>query len=146
MTDILNNPYNLEFREGRGGRLVIYHNRNIARISQDGTLMAHATEAARTGNALESLGLSKAMFLVESEEQFEGVLQWPGLKMFDRLTLNLYFVTEPRWLVDVITRHAASLQHMQLLHVTGPFPLPPLMADEALKLFENIPDVNLFGN
>jgi hypothetical protein len=145
MTDITTNPYNLEFRDGRGCRLVVYNKRNIARITQDGTLMTHATEAARVGNVLDSLNLSKAMFLVESEEQLQGVLSWPGLRNFARLTLNLYFVPDPQWMMGLLREHARHLQHMEFLDISGVVPLPPLLGDEALRLFENIPERQVMG-
>ena len=146
MTDILTNPYNLEFRDGRGCRLVIYNHRNVARITQDGTLMTHATEAARVGPVLESLNLSKAMFLVESEEQLRGVLEWPGLLNFNRLTLNLYFVPDPQWILTLLQEHARHMQHMEFLDISGVTPLPPLLGDAALSLFENIPELHVLGH
>lgn len=143
---VMVNPYNLEYRECRGGQLVIYANRNIARLTKDGTLMAHATEVSRVGNQLETLGLSKAMFLVETEEQLIGVLEWPALFAFDRLTLNLYFIPETTWFMERIREYAARLQHLTYLEITGPVPLPLLLGDEALNLFVNTLTVKILGH
>jgi hypothetical protein len=146
MTDVLTNPYNLEYRDTRDGRLVVYANRRIAKVTTDGTLMTHATEVSRAGNQLESLGLAKAMFLVESEEQLIGVLDWPGVAHFERLTLNLYFIPQAAWFMDRIREYAPRLQHLTSLEITGPVPLPLLMGDEALRLFPNTLTVKLLGH
>lgn len=139
------NPYNLEYRDTRGGQLVIYCNRSIAKITKDGTLMTHATEVVRSGTVLETLGLSKAMFLVESEEQLVGVLEWPGLRMFTRLTLNLYFIPDPHWFIERIRVYAPDLQHLETLEITGATMLPALIADEAVSLFTNTASVKILG-
>lgn len=145
MTTTITNPFNVEFRDGRNCQLVVYNNRCIAKVTKDGTLMTHATEAVRAGNVLESLGLSKAMFLVETEEQLTGVLEWPALQMFDRLTVNLYFVPDQQWFIETLREAAPRLQHLTFLEITGPVPLKPLVAAEALDIFPNTPTLKMMG-
>jgi hypothetical protein len=147
MTDILTNPYNVEYREANNRtKIVVYNGRAIARVTEDGTLMTQATEVARSATMLDSLGMSKAMFLVETENQLRCVLEWPGLRHFAKLTLNLYFIPDHRWVTDLLKEMAPRMQHLEFLDITGAVPLPPLMGDEALRVFENIPQHRILGH
>jgi hypothetical protein len=139
------NPYDIEFRETRDGRLVIWNNRKIAKVTQNGVLMSHATEVARSAAILDSLGLAKAMFVVETESQLQAVLQWTALREFTKLTLNLYFIPDPDWFRDTLREAAPRLQHLESLQVTGAVPLPALHWNELDAIFSNIEDRKLIN-
>lgn len=142
---VLTNPYNIEFRDACDGQLVIWNNRKIAKVTRNGLLMAHATEVIRASAVLETLGLAKAMFVVETDTQLTGVLDWPGLREYTKLSLNLYFIPDPDWLLVTLREAGPRLQHLDSFQMTGAVPLPALHWNELDEIFGNIPDRKLIN-
>jgi len=139
------NPFNLEFRDVRGGRLVIYHNRNIARVTQDGTMIVSSREVNRNAAVLESLGLSRAMMLVEAEDHAEAILGWTGLSMFTVLKLDLYFTFPTDWFMSVIRQYAPMLQQLDEFEVGGPKTIDDETWAELQTLFPNTSRLSVLG-
>jgi hypothetical protein len=83
-------PYGCEFREAAGGgQIVLFAGRRICKIKDD-TLMAEATDLRRNAAIVETLGVSRIMCVVETEEQLFDLIKWQGLRGFRKIKLDCY--------------------------------------------------------
>lgn len=139
------NLYGLEFRDVRDGQLVIYNGRPIAKVMKDETMIADTREVLRNAPVLESLAISRAMFVVEREKDFMDILEWQKIADFRKLTLNCYFLFKMQWLVQVLTELADNLQELKEMEITGSEKIDIVSFGEIVELFPNMESLTILG-
>jgi hypothetical protein len=139
------NPLDLELRRIRDGQIVIYNNRSIAKITQDGTMMADVREVRRNAAVLETLGVSRAMFVVEQQRDVEDILRWRKLADFRKLTLNCFFIVTGPWLYETLRKHSDVMQEMESIEITAPTEIDAELFLDIVGLFPNMESLRIMG-
>lgn len=143
---LCSNIFGLELKEIRDDTLVIYNNRTIAKLTKDGTMLADVREVRRNAAVIETLGITRAMFLIEQAQHFEDIFKWSKIGEFSKLTLNCYFIFHLKWFHSVLKEAAPRLQNLEELQITSPQPMDTELFYEIAKLFPNMTAISILDH
>jgi hypothetical protein len=133
-----------EFRQAAGGgHIVLCSGRRICKIKDD-ALMCEATDVRRNAAILETLGVSRMMCVVETEEQLFDLIRWSGLKEFRKIKLDCYCYVSVSKLRQAL-HDAGMFPYVVSVDISATNEMPNALLAELLDLFPDIERASILG-